>query len=151
LAQQLIEEKRIKNILYYMKRRCSNKNRKEFKYYGKRGISVCEEWKNDTQKFVKWALNNGYEKELQIDRIDNNGNYNPENCRWVTKTQNLQNKRTSTTDRKNKTRICSKCREVKTFDSFSKCRNKSCGIRYICKNCDTNRKMEYRRRIRKYT
>ena len=64
-----------------------------FYNYGGRGISVCEEWKNDYITFRNWALENGYKEELQIDRINNNGNYEPNNCRWVTSKINGNNKR----------------------------------------------------------
>lgn len=78
-----------------MKERCSNaspKNMKTYKNYGGRGIAVCEEWQ-EWEPFMLWADSNGYGKGLEIDRIDVNGNYCPENCRWTTKRINRQNKR----------------------------------------------------------
>ena len=65
-----------------------------YKHYGGRGISVCEEWsgKDGVVNFCEWSMNNGYEEGLQIDRIDNDGNYEPSNCRWVTCQENLMNK-----------------------------------------------------------
>jgi len=68
--------------------RCENKNHKYYNNYGGRGITVCTEW-HDIEAFYKWALLNGYTENLTIDRKNNDGNYSPENCRWVTmKVQN---------------------------------------------------------------
>ena len=80
---------RIYKIWRHMCGRCKNKN--ERYYYGK-GISVCDEWKNDFISFYLWAMDNGYSDELTIDRINSNGNYEPSNCRWATyKQQNNNN------------------------------------------------------------
>ena len=76
-----------------MKSRCYNPHDKSFKNYGERGISVCQQWKDDFTAFMEWSLKNGYQKGLQIDRIDNNGNYEPQNCRWVTQKENSNNTR----------------------------------------------------------
>ena len=70
--------------------RCMNRKMKFYDRYGGRGISVCDEWMSYTT-FEKWAFENGYERGLEIDRIDNDGDYTPDNCRWVTHAINLQN------------------------------------------------------------
>lgn len=75
-----------------MKDRCYYKKNKRYNRYGLRGIKVCSEWKNDASRFIKWALKNGWEKGLQIDRINNNGNYTPTNCRFVTNAENVNNR-----------------------------------------------------------
>jgi hypothetical protein len=70
-----------------MKYRCSNKRYKGYSRYGGRGIRLCLEWQNPIN-FYNWAIGHGYTEELQIDRINNDGDYCPENCRWVTAKQN---------------------------------------------------------------
>lgn len=73
--------------------RCLNKNNKAYVNYGNRGISICSEWKNNFMSFYNWALENGYREDLSIDRIDVNGNYEPNNCRWANKTTQMRNTR----------------------------------------------------------
>jgi hypothetical protein len=74
-----------------MKKRCYNPRDKRFVNYGGRGITVCDEWKDDFGAFQKWATDNGYKENLTIDRVNVNGNYCPENCRWATMTQQQRN------------------------------------------------------------
>lgn len=78
-----------------MRHRCNRPKNPFYKNYGARGIFVCEEWNNDFHVFAKWAMDNGWEKGLTLDRINNNGNYEPQNCRWVSRTVQLRNKRTN--------------------------------------------------------
>ena len=76
-----------------MKARCYNKDNSEYKNYGARGIKICDEWLNNVKKFYDWALENGYKENLSIDRINNDGNYEPNNCRWANKSEQGANKR----------------------------------------------------------
>lgn len=81
---------------YDMKKRCHNPNHKDYMNYGGRGIKICDEWLQNPIKFETWALNNGYKEGLEIDRIDNDKGYSPDNCRWVTRKFNMLHKRANT-------------------------------------------------------
>lgn len=78
-----------------IKERCYNKNSNCYYRYGGRGITICNEWKNDFMNFYNWCINNGYKKNLSIDRIDNSKGYSPENCRFATNKMQCNNRRTN--------------------------------------------------------
>ena len=78
-----------------LKSRTSNPNSPDYKWYGGRGITVCDEWKNDYIAFEKWAVENGFSSGLTIDRIDPDGNYEPSNCRWIPQEKQQRNRRSN--------------------------------------------------------
>lgn len=85
--------KRLYQIWHDMRQRCSNPRHKNYDRYGGRGIVVCAEWDKSFDNFRKWAMASGYSESLTIDRYPNNdGNYEPGNCRWATRTQQSQNR-----------------------------------------------------------
>lgn len=99
---------RLEKCYNHMISRCYNKKNKAYKYYGGRGIKVCDEWLNDNKKFFNWSINNGYKYNLTIDRINVNGNYEPNNCRWATNKEQAQNKRNNIFIEYNNEKYCLK-------------------------------------------
>ena len=89
------DNKKLYYVYQAMKDRCNKPKNKSYRFYGERGIKVCDEWngKYGFGVFKEWAEANGYREGLEIDRIDYNGNYEPNNCRWITHLENSQNTR----------------------------------------------------------
>lgn len=86
-------DERIYHIYTAMKQRCYNSSHKSYLLYGGRGVEVCKGWISSFDLFYEWAMSNGYEDNLTLDRIDINGNYEPNNCRWVTISVQNRNRR----------------------------------------------------------
>lgn len=107
-----LSKTRVYRIWIDMNARCEKKNNKAYKHYGERGIKVCKEWKENFLSFYNWAIKNGYKDELSIDRINVNGNYEPNNCRWADAKTQGNNKRN--------TRKIKIFNEVKTAYDFEK-------------------------------
>lgn len=111
-------------VYHAMIQRCYMTNCKQFPRYGLRGIKVCKEWLTDKTSFYKWALENGYKEGLTLDRIDNDGNYEPSNCAWVSNKENTNhNSRTHFLTYMGKTQSMSKWAEESGIN-YSTLRNR---------------------------
>ncbi len=104
-------ESRLYHIWHGIKQRCNDPESCNYKNYGRRGISLCSEWSENYLPFYEWSINNGYREDLSIERIDNNGNYEPLNCTWATAREQSLNKRTN--------RLISFNGETKTISQWS--------------------------------
>ena len=110
------KQTRLYRIYTGIKNRCMNKRSPDYPNYGGRGVSVCEEWISDFKSFHDWAMSNGYANNLSIDRIDPNGNYEPNNCRWVQNKVQARNKKdTLYLTYKGETRPLSEWAEIKNI------------------------------------
>lgn len=117
--------KRLYCIWKHILERCYKVKTQSYPRYGGRGITVCPEWRYGFTTFVKWSKENGYDDSLQIDRIDNNGNYCPENCRWVTQQENQQN---STNAKLN----VEKVKAIRTLDTMGISRKQIAKLFSVC-------------------
>ena len=93
MASHFMSKTRLYKIWSNMKTRCNNPQNKRYTDYGARGIRVCNEWNSNFDSFYNWSMSSGYSDSLTIDRINVNGNYEPDNCRWITKAEQNSNKR----------------------------------------------------------
>ena len=118
-----------------MKNRCYQSNHTLYYRYGAIGITICDEWLNDPESFVNWALSSGFKRDLEIDRIDNNGSYSPENCKWSSRLEQQRNRRNTVTFPEKGTRICCRCKIEKPLTEFHRDRHRPQGRTYRCREC----------------
>lgn len=127
-----LSKTRLYRIWAGMKQRCGNASNDEYKNYGARGIKVCEEW-TEFENFMKWAYANGYDERLTIDRIDVNGNYEPDNCRWADSGIQANNKRTSVFVNVNgKKMTCAQCSKMYHMPYTTVLRRAKNGVDILC-------------------
>lgn len=94
-VQRVPYDKKLYDRYYHMIDRCTNTKCEAYPNYGGRGIIVCDEWINSKQSFFVWSVENGYSKDLELDRTDNTKGYSPDNCRYITRKENRNNRRDS--------------------------------------------------------
>lgn len=118
-------DKQLYMCWYNARLRCYNKDIPKYKSYGERGITMCDEWKNDFKEFEKWAIKHGYIKGLSLERIDVNGNYEPSNCKWITNEEQVYNKQNTRkiTFKTNTYPVC-------TWEKILKLGKNTCDVRY---------------------
>lgn len=83
---------RLYKIFTNMKQRCYNSNDPKYKFYGGKGITICNDWLENFQSFYDWAMDNGYKENLTIDRINSDNGYSPDNCRWISMLENIKHR-----------------------------------------------------------
>lgn len=118
-----------------MKNRCYNSNHTLYYRYGAIGITICDEWLENPESFIDWALSSDWKRELEIDRINNSGSYSPTNCKWSTRLEQQRNRRNTVTFPEKGTRICCECKIEKPLTEFHINRHHSTGRTYRCKDC----------------
>ncbi len=143
---------RIRKILNSMRSRCYNIKNNRYKNYGARGIKICEEWSGEQgiKNFYDWSIANGYKNNLSIDRIDNNGDYEPSNCRWATDTEQSNNR---TSNRlityKNETHTLAEWSRILNI-SYSMLQSRLNRDNWTIEQCFFGKAKTYRRRVLKY-